>query len=730
MKKISKILMFIVVLAAALLIFAACTPQVTDGAPIILPESINDLFDESRENNTLVKYVDTFTSSPKQRFSYTRLAFDAEDAVFMGYKDAECTQEIASLNGTSPYFAIDVENYEFYVKVFLKDEPTVRRVYHVVFELKDYRVAFASGNGETINTMVLHFNDALNLPILTRYGFAFGGWYDDAAGLNAAFNEVKMPNRNLSLTALWISQVDAKDVSGTLDYSWEPTSVAVDFGISAALQKGVYRDAKGNANEGLFITAYYGGNTFTLNTASAEFKAFLDDNGFTGLSVIGIADGVFAGKGITSVTVPDTILYVGANAFDGASALTYISGISKVEYIGASAFEDTKLESASISTALYIGDNAFNRVPLKSATPSKAVYIGVSAFEGASFETVNISAAVEIGASAFKGNTNLKEVILPVDSQLRTIGALAFFGTVNLDPAYIFNNATVLEYIGDGAFYKVGSGLTLQRQALNLPNTVKYVGDEAFRNAQYFGSINLYGRGTSVLETIGENAFRGTNISGRIEIPETVTKIGSYAFAELKGLTELYFSGNSKLAMISDGTFYSSGISGELVIPDSVTYIGNMAFASCIQLKSVYIGSGVTEFGSKSFSMAGIQEVRFASNGVLEVIGSESFKLCNYLLKVEIPATVKKIDRQAFSYARALSEITMLGGVPPALGVNVFLGAKALTVIYVPAGKNEKNYPYINVYSMPSVGNVPNGLYVSGMSGWSDYNTLLKVRED
>ncbi|MDR2634645.1 MAG: leucine-rich repeat domain-containing protein, partial [Clostridiales bacterium] len=370
---------------------------------------------------------------------------------------------------------------------------------------------------------------------------------------------------------------------------------------------------------------------------------------------------------------------------------------------------------------------AFKKCAVTSVNLANVQYIGANAFGGAALSSVNLSAAIEIGDKAF-GNSFLKEATVPANSGLRYIGAEVFRGCTELDPSAVLNNATLLEYIGDYAFYKVGSALALQQQSLNIPVTVKYIGESAFRDASLYGGLNIYGARGSVLESIGAHAFRGTKIAGRVSVPSTVKSIGDYAFAELKGIDELFFATGSALEYIGHDAFYASGISGDLIIPDSVTFIGNMAFASCTRLKSVYIGAGVVELGSKAFSMAGISEVNFSDNSSLDTIGSEAFKQCGNLLKITIPATVTRIDRRAFAYARALTEVTMSGGVPPALGVSVFYGTESLNVIYVPAGKNEKGFPFINVYSLPTPTNVPDGSFRDGMSRWADYVNLLKVK--
>ena len=63
-----------------------------------------------------------------------------------------------------------------------------------------------------------------------------------------------------------------------------------------------------------------------------------------------------------------------------------------------------------------------------------------------------------------------------------------------------------------------------------------------------------------------------------IEIPESVTYIGDFAFQQCHGLTDIK-------------------------IPKNVQYIGECAFTGCYGLTSAVIGSGVTGIGAGAFDL-------------------------------------------------------------------------------------------------------------------------------
>ena len=80
---------------------------------------------------------------------------------------------------------------------------------------------------------------------------------------------------------------------------------------------------------------------------------------------------------------------------------------------------------------------------------------------------------------------------------------------------------------------------------------------------------------------IGDNAFNGSNIN-YIDVPNTVEKIGNYAFA------------NSKIIGQCEASPYQ-------VIPNSVKYLGEGIFLNCDSLSRIEFGDGVTVIPENTF---------------------------------------------------------------------------------------------------------------------------------
>ena len=260
-------------------------------------------------------------------------------------------------------------------------------------------------------------------------------------------------------------------------------------------------------------TQYYFGDS----TSSTTYDTYYIPSSLKSVTVTGgnILYRAFSGcKGLTSVTIPDSVTSIGDYAFYTCSGLTIITIPDGVTSIGSCAFAGcTGLTSITI--------------------PDSVTSVGLSAFydcNGLTSVTVG-NRVTSIGWYAFKCCRGLTSITIP--NSVTSIGDDVFYDCNGLTSITIGNRVTS---IGDYAFHGC-TGLT----SITIPNSVTSIGDFAFYNCTGLMSITIPNSVTS----IGNNAFSGCTGLTSVTIPDSVTSIGYDAFSGCKNLT-IYCEAKSK----------------------------------------------------------------------------------------------------------------------------------------------------------------------------------------
>jgi hypothetical protein len=150
--------------------------------------------------------------------------------------------------------------------------------------------------------------------------------------------------------------------------------------------------------------------------------------------------------------------------------------------------------------------------------------------------------------------------------------------------------------------------------------------EEPWEISSYIGSSEdvtvIAQYGVISLATLGNHAFANNSVTSTVRFPDTIEKIGEYAFLSAAALETVVlgtgiktvgigaFSGteNLKSVNLEDTSierlptflFLNSGIE-EITLPSSCIKIDDSAFVNCGNLSKITIPSGVTEIGADAF---------------------------------------------------------------------------------------------------------------------------------
>ena len=190
-------------------------------------------------------------------------------------------------------------------------------------------------------------------------------------------------------------------------------------------------------------------------------------------------------------------------------------------------------------------------------------------------------------------------------------------------------------------------------------------------------------------------SFRNQKIESYI-IPDSVTKIGDYAFFRCSSLSDIVIP--DSVTDIGKCAFESCSYLSSVVIPDSVTDIGDYAFAGCSSLSNIVIPNSVTDIGKGAFSLCSSLTYIVIPNSVTD-IEDFAFSDCSSLSNIVIPNSVTDIGKCAFSDCSSLNNIVIPNSVTN-IGKGAFSGCISLTYIVIPDSVTDIGECAFSFYSL------------------------------
>lgn len=255
------------------------------------------------------------------------------------------------------------------------------------------------------------------------------------------------------------------------------------------------------------------------------------------------------------------------------------------------------------------------------------------------------------------------------------------------------------------SYTEKGSGITWSYNVNSSDMTATITGVTLSKQTKEFNipSTVTDGENTYTVTAIAQNAFSSSSVQklvfGKLTIPDTVTSIGSGAFAN----TYIYDT---------------------VVIPESVTYIGSSAFENCDGIVEVVLPSTITVIENNTFkncfalSKINLEHIKTFKNGC--------FYDCMALHYIEFGKNTTSIEQNAFYNCDALGgtiDISMVTSI----GTNAFYNCDRIEAFVIPDIAHNMNAyntcPNIEAYYTTE--NNVSYLSIDGVLHSKDGKTLL-----
>ena len=375
--------------------------------------------------------------------------------------------------------------------------------------------------------------------------------------------------------------------------------------------------------------------TIGTSVESIEDRAFFNTTNlsielvFTNLNTIG--GYAFNQSGITKFNA-DGVTNIGTRAFDRCSSLAEVTLKGTFTEIPNYTFYTTT-STATVLSKITLDGNVGS--------------IGNFSFQGCSALTdLSITGTVtSIGNSAFDNCSSLKTLGFDI-SKVVDLKASVFKGCTSLDAVY---SGTKLIFIPFEEDFKVRDG------------TTEIVANAASNNT-ILRSIEIP---DSVTE-IGSYAFDGCTALETVDLPETAA-VGTYAFSGCIGLTDFITGSGGKILLGSPNW-------EDLVVPEGIEVIDSGSISGD-NVKTVTMSSSVKTINISGFRNCAMESIVLSDD--LQVLDDRAFDGCKNLKEVTIPASLTYLSNSLFNSCESLENVNIHDSVTH-FGQSVFSNCKAL----------------------------------------------------
>ena len=388
-------------------------------------------------------------------------------------------------------------------------------------------------------------------------------------------------------------------------------------------------------------------------------------------AVTAVGESGFNGTGITSVTVPASVMTIGIAAFQGCGSLASIT------------IEDSE-------TPLTMPGAWYERPFIENSATTFYIGRNLTLTGGENYPITYNATSVEFGP------------------KVTTINPSLFYANSKLASITIGSGVTT---IGESAFLACGQSDEVTETVVTMGSNVTSIGTNAFKDCTHIKSVTL----PSKLTTIGNEAFNGSSLTS-ISIPASVTSIGIAAFQGCNSMSSITIEDSETPLTISGAWYERSFWNGATTIyigrdltleggennpllyeatsvefGPQVTIINPALFYDNSKLASIIIGNGVTTIGESAFyrcgtywddeNNQGVEELVVTMGNNVTSIGANAFLVCSKLKSIALPSKLTTIGSEAFRNT-GLTSISIPASVMT-IGIAAFQDCGSMTSITI-----------------------------------------------
>ena len=403
-------------------------------------------------------------------------------------------------------------------------------------------------------------------------------------------------------------------------------------------------------------------NGIRTDSEMVDIPASVEYDGVT-YTVVGIAPSALYNEGVSSVSIPSTVTYIGNSAFRGCSQLSEIVIPDGVVSIGQYAFSASGLVSVDIPDSVTTLDRgAFERcsrlteISIGSGITELSLDVFASCY---SLTSVTIPGTVETVDGSFHDSSNIRSIT--IGDGVKRIERNAFANLPYITSLEIPDSVT---YIGPAFSNCTGIGSVV------IPDSVVEM-EGTFSGCTSLNQVS-FGSG---LTTLGNDTFSQCAFT-EVTVPSSIRTLGD-AFSNCISLVDVTIEeGVTRM----EGGFSGCPNLGDVILPSTVTYLGPV-FPGCVSIKTITIPEGVSRMDGTFMACAGLESVEVS--GEIS-IGSDTFSACTSLSQIDI-SKFYSIGDGAFQTCTSLTDVEFNDHITT-IGSMAFAGCTNIMKVSIPVG--------------------------------------------